>query len=125
MAHAYRIRAETPPDTSTDTLRQQALAELDAYQRTLIDQEDAVVEMPADPLTDRPAHLKAVLRFAEETATRDTITQTATQMLDALPVSWWVLEYHSCPADEQATSGSDCPDWTREVTGGTPPEVFR
>jgi hypothetical protein len=121
MAHAYQLRGESPTDPSIANIRQQVALELDPYERVLPEQQIAIQQMPADPLTDRPEHLKALYRFSEGKHDRGDITTVATNLLKALPIAWGTVEYHQCPHDLGAAEQGPCPDWTRETTIGTPP----
>jgi hypothetical protein len=122
MAHAYQLGGEDPTDTSIADIRQQVALELDPYERVLPEQQIAIQQMSADPLTDRPEHLRALYRFSEAKHSRDGITTVATTLLKSLPIAWGVVEYHQCPHDLGADQQGPCPDWTREATVGTPPE---
>jgi len=123
MAHAYQLRGKNPADTSIATIRQQVALELDPYERVLPEQQIAIQQMPADPLSDRPEHLRAVYRFDGSKHARQDITAVATDLLESLPIAWGVVEYHQCPHDIGDSPGN-CPDWTREATIGTPPEAL-
>jgi len=122
MAHAYQLRGEDPADTSIADIRQQVALELDPYERVLPEQQIAIQQAPTDPPTDRPDHLKAVYRFSESKHNRADITAVATELLDALPIAWGVVEDHQWPHELGADEQGPCPDWTREATVGTPPE---
>jgi hypothetical protein len=121
MAHAYQLQGENPTGTSIATIRQQVALELGPYERVLPEQQIAIQQMRADPLTDRPEHLRAVYRFDESKHDRADITTVATNLLESLPIAWGVVDYHQCPHDIGDSPGN-CPDWTREATIGTPPE---
>jgi hypothetical protein len=121
MAHAYQLRGEGPADTSIADIRQQVALELDPYKRVLPAQQIAIQQVPTDPLTARPEHLKALYRFSESKHNRQDITTVAADLLESLPIAWGIVEYHQCPHDIGDSPGS-CPDWTREATIGTPPE---
>jgi len=122
MAHAYQLRGENPSGTSIANIRQQVALELDPYERVLPEQQIAIQQMRADPLTDRPEHLRALYRFDEAKHDRADITTVATTLLESLPIAWGVVDYHQCPHDLGADQQGPCPDWTRETTIGTPPE---
>jgi len=122
MAHAYQLRGEDPTGTSIADIRQQVALELDPYERVLPEQQIAIQQVRSGPLTDRPDHLKAVYRFSESKHDRADITAVATELLDALPIAWGIVECHQCPHDLGADEQGPCPDWTREATVGTPPE---
>jgi len=122
MAHAYQLRGEDPTGTSVADIRQQVALELDSYERVLPEQQIVIQQMPADPLTDRPEHLRALYRFDDSKHTRDGITTVAIDLLDSLPIAWGIVEYHQCPHNLGADEQGPCPDWTREATIGTPPE---
>jgi len=122
MAHAYQLWGEDPAHTSIADIRQQVALELDPYERVLPEQQIAIQQVRAGPLTDRPDHLKAVYRFSESKHDRADITAVATNLLESLPIAWGIVEYHQCPHDLGADEQGPCPDWTREATVGTPPE---
>jgi hypothetical protein len=121
MAHAYQLRGEGLTGTSIADIRQQVALELDRYERVLPEQQIAIQQVPTDPLTDRPEHLRAVYRFDGSKHARADITTVAANLLESLPIAWGTVDYHQCPHDIGDSPGS-CPDWMREATIGTPPE---